>query len=32
MNIVELVERLREMIHAGDLVAGTKVPEKELCE
>jgi DNA-binding GntR family transcriptional regulator len=28
----ELVERLREMIHAGDLVAGTKIPEKELCE
>ncbi len=28
----ELVERLREMIHAGDLVAGSKIPEKELCE
>ncbi len=28
----ELVERLREMIHAGDLPAGEKIPEKALCE
>ncbi len=28
----ELVERLREMIHEGDLVAGSKIPEKELCD
>ena len=28
----ELVERLREMIHAGDLAAGEKIPEKALCE
>jgi len=28
----ELVERLRDMIHDGTLSAGTKVPERELCE
>lgn len=28
----ELVERLREMIHAGELQAGQKIPEKALCE
>lgn len=28
----ELVERLREMIHAGELIAGDKISEKELCE
>ena len=28
----ELVERLREMIHADDLRAGEKIPEKALCE
>ena len=28
----ELVERLTEMIDAGDLAAGSKIPEKELCE
>ena len=28
----ELVERLSEMIHSGELAAGSKIPEKELCE
>lgn len=28
----ELVERLREMINSGDLAAGAKIPERELCE
>ena len=28
----ELVDRLSEMIASGDLVAGSKIPEKELCE
>ena len=28
----EMVERLRAMINAGELKAGQKIPEKELCE
>ncbi len=28
----ELVDRLREMIHVGELAAGEKIPEKALCE
>ena len=28
----ELIERLSEMIHSGELAAGSKIPEKELCE
>jgi len=28
----ELVERIRQMIHSEELPAGSKIPEKELCE